>query len=71
MARRKSAARAAKQGKELEKARKQAARWSLDPENNIGQALITYLGGKMTISSDASPGVEVLAKYVDGKEVPV
>jgi hypothetical protein len=64
-------ARAAKQGKELEKARKQAARWSLDPKNNYGTALITYLGGKMTISSDASPGIEVLAKYVDGKEVPV
>lgn len=57
--------------KDLEKAKKQAARWSLDDKNNIGQGIVTFLGGKYTVSSDTSPGVEVFAKYVDGKEVRV
>lgn len=71
VARRKSAARSAKQGKELEKAKKQAARWSLDDQNSIGQAIVTFLGGKYTVSASASPGVFIIAKYIDGKEVQI
>jgi hypothetical protein len=60
-----------KEGKDrdLEKAKKKAAKWSLDDENNIGQAVITNLGGKYSISSDVSAGVEIFAKFIDGKEV--
>jgi len=62
---------ARRKDKELEKARKSAERWSLDDKNNIGQAIVTFLGGKYVVSADASDGVEVFAKFVDGKEVSI
>ena len=56
---------------DLFKKLKQAKAWSLDDDNNIGQAVVTFFGGKIGISADASPGMNIVARFVDGKEVPV
>jgi len=55
--------------KELEKKKEQARKWSLDPDNNIGEAVVSMIGRNLVVASDVSAGVEILATFINGKEV--
>ncbi len=57
--------------KDLKKAKAQAKAWSLDDDNNYGEAVVTFFGGHLRVAADASPGMKIVAKFIDGKEVSV
>jgi len=54
---------------DLENKIEQARKWSLDPENNIGEAIVTKRGNALIVSADCSDGIEILAKFIDGRRV--
>lgn len=53
----------------LDQAKKKAKEWSMSDENNIGQGVVTKIGGNFIVSSDST--AKILAKFIDGKEVPI
>ena len=54
---------------DLEKKIEQARKWSLDPENNIGEAIVTKMGHTLTVSTSCLSGIKILAKFIDGRRV--
>jgi 3-dehydroquinate synthetase len=59
--------------KDLDKAKKSAKAFSLDKENNTGEAvvLLNMKNGKLSVAGDASDGklFKILAKFKAGKEM--
>jgi len=54
---------------DFEKAKRSAKLWSMDEENNIGEAVVTKMGDKYIVSADTSKEADILVKFVDGVEV--
>jgi len=53
----------------LSQAKKKAKEWSMDDDNNIGQAVVSKIGNNILVSSDSTG--KILAKFIDGKEVSI
>ena len=53
----------------LKRAKKLAAIWSLDTNNNISEAVVIKMGKNFIIASDFNDESKIVARFMDGIEV--